>query len=498
MEGDRPSPAVLNAPVSSSVVDDKGEMEDEQRKESVSILDTEKPLSTSDGDTLDEETAALTQEDSSAIQESLVVNDSIEEMTKSDVQKVEEDNDSGTGEESESTSSSNDERALNSEESLGGETGTTTTENVARASPLEAEEDDLGQLVLQKRYSDQFAARSSSLEATVHEPSQHSFQKKRGENAGTDNPVLLKQRMAGTIPNSSANSNSNTRSSIQNRPGAFPINNPFSGSSTQEDNTNEDEAANIDAAPLASVVLARQSTVTQDDDDPEVGHRVLEAVCVEDQNIVEAKIVAFDGIENPSDLSPKRKRYSIIAAIIILGAIIITTIAVVTTRQQNIEDSQKETPKTDNGGNQPQNISPDYDMERAEKLKTILAPLSGVDVFNEQSPEFSHDRLKALAWLANDNSLSLDDPSIEWKIRQRYVVALLHTSTNGWNWDTQYFFLSENDECQWAQLSAGVDDQDPFSEGKVLAFSGVLCNQFGRVDGIRLRKFAGLRCEVRY
>ena len=491
MEGDGPSPAVLDAPVSSSVVGNKGEIGDEQRKESVSVLDTKKPMSASDGDTLDGETAALTQEDSSAIQESLVANDSIEETTKS-----EEDNVSGTGDESESTSSPNDARALNSEESLGGETDTTTTENVARASPMEAEEDDLGQLVLQKRYSDQFAARSSSLEATEREPSPRSFQKKRGENAGTDNPVLLKQRRAGTIPNSSANSNSNTRTSIQNRPGAFAIDNPFSGTSTQEDNT-EDGVAD-DAAPLASVVLARQSTVTQDEDDPEVGHRVLEAVCVEDQNIVEAEIVAFDGIENPSDHSSKRKRYSIIAAIIILGAIILTTIAVVTTRPQNIKDSQKETPQEDNGGKQPPKISPDYDMERAEKLKTILAPLSGVDVFNEQSPEFSPDRLKALAWLANDNLLSLDDPSIEWKIRQRYVLALLHTSTNGWNWDTQYFFLSENDECQWTFLSAGVDDQDPFSEGKILAFSGVLCNQFGRVDGIRLRKFAGLRCEGRY
>ncbi len=450
MEEDGPSPAVLEELASSSV-DDKDEIEDEERKEPISI-----PVN--DDDAIDEEMNAL----ESSVKEKLIeVNDSIEGNASATEYK-----------EAENPSPYEDASALNSEESLGVETNTTTT-SVARSSSLEAELDDLGQLVLQKKY-------------------------------GMGNPVLLKQYRADStesgdgisIHHSSAgsDSNSNTKSSIQNRPGAFAIDNPKSESSTQQDNAD----ANIDAAPLASVVLTRKSTASIHEsihDDPEVGRRFLEAVCVENQNIVEAKIVALYSIENQRDRSSMRKRYRIIAAIIILGAII-STIVVAVTRRNN-KDSPKETPEKapmEDGWETPH----EYDLARVEKLKTILAPLSGVDVFNEQSPEFSYARLKALAWLANDKLLPLDDPSVEWKIRQRYVVALLHTSTNGWKWDSQYFFMSEQNECKWNFILAGVDGQSPFDDRKVFKATGVVCNESGKVQRIIMRKFAGLRCELRY
>ena len=50
--------------------------------------------------------------------------------------------------------------------------------------------------------------------------------------------------------------------------------------------------------------------------------------------------------------------------------------------------------------------------------------------------------------------------------------------------------MSDFDECNWLFTSAGVDEQDPFSEqkGSVFGTRGVF-NKHEKVGGIRLREF---------
>ena len=267
-------------------------------------------------------------------------------------------------------------------------------------------------------------------------------------------------------------------------PGAFAVENPMHESSIRQEifesnrsmpltgssdsNSNAEETHDCHLTPMASVVLASSSTRQQSRDDPEMGQHVVAAVCVQDQSIVEAMIVT-DGNQGLGRKWSTRPLL-LIVALALLGIMTVSLIVVFT--KGNQADSPIEistaTESLDN-------------VERIDKLREILAPLSGDNVFDENSSEFSLERRLALNWMVGGTLLDIDDPSIEWQIRQRYVVALLYISTNGSGWKEQFYFDSGLNECDWSSVTS--------PENNFFEVKGIICNRQGRVERIRLCKF---------
>ena len=132
-------------------------------------------------------------------------------------------------------------------------------------------------------------------------------------------------------------------------------------------------------------------------------------------------------------------------------------------------------------------------------LVSVLGPISGPAggaVFDRASKSTSLDRISALNWMTDDlaavfhsSSLShVQDAMPEWKIIQRYVLALLYFTTNGGSWDVQAKFLSREDECMWiAPTPSDWKSRDVILE-RINENIGVSCNEDGRIHGLHLRK----------
>ena len=135
------------------------------------------------------------------------------------------------------------------------------------------------------------------------------------------------------------------------------------------------------------------------------------------------------------------------------------------------------------------------DADRIEALRSIILPLSGEGAFDPTSLDFSEQRVSALTWLANDRytteQLPVDDPSLTWKIRQRYVMGLFHIMTNSTNWFDNFNGLSARDECDWNRASSldGKEAEDLFTGiQKEVEIKGIICNEMGQVKRIILCK----------
>ena len=108
------------------------------------------------------------------------------------------------------------------------------------------------------------------------------------------------------------------------------------------------------------------------------------------------------------------------------------------------------------------------------------------------------DRISALGWMVDDltgiivfeeDSSSPRVSIPEWKILQRYVLALTYFATVGAGWDIQAQFLSKEHECSWNEptpLEWILEDEVLKSSNEAI---GVSCNEAGFVEGLKLRKF---------
>mmetsp|Transcript_4289 Transcript_4289/g.10352 ORF Transcript_4289/g.10352 Transcript_4289/m.10352 type:complete len:435 (+) Transcript_4289:206-1510(+) len=135
-----------------------------------------------------------------------------------------------------------------------------------------------------------------------------------------------------------------------------------------------------------------------------------------------------------------------------------------------------------NSSGSKRNGAPAIDPKRREFILSIVAPLSGIEVFDPKSPEFSADRLAALDWLLEQDqksSFQLDDSSLFWHIRQLYIVSLFYFATNGEEWDQQFQFLQGTNECHWSSIHSCDDDET--IDCKPFDSQGVICNDKGRV-----------------
>ncbi len=239
--------------------------------------------------------------------------------------------------------------------------------------------------------------------------------------------------------------------------------------------------------PTAPVVLASSSTIQQSREDPELGHHVVEAVCVQDQNVLEAEIVTDDDKDGRKWKCSSRT-ILFIAALVSLGIMTTSLIVVLRKRNQAVSPTAAPAPT----------ISSE-DVQRIDTLRKILAPLSGENVFDENSAEFSLDRKLALDWMVRDTLLSTDDLNIEWKVRQRYVVALLYITTNGPKWKDQFYFDTRLPECDWSSvftMDKPVKDGVFATETDFWNIKGIICNRGGRIDRIRLCKSISISMRV--
>eukprot|EP00536_Pseudo-nitzschia_multiseries_P014754 jgi/Psemu1/291630/fgenesh1_pg.765_\ len=161
-----------------------------------------------------------------------------------------------------------------------------------------------------------------------------------------------------------------------------------------------------------------------------------------------------------------------------------------------------------NESKQIHSLPPHYTEQNRDYLISLMGPLSGSvgdQVFNRgNSTVMSLDRIAALDWLVHDTqSINLITQSVrtgsnataasisEWKLRQRYVLALLFFATNGRKWADPISFLSEKDECQWSKANSFTNDGVKVEQKDVITiFSdtmGVTCNDESRVNGISLQ-----------
>ena len=102
-------------------------------------------------------------------------------------------------------------------------------------------------------------------------------------------------------------------------------------------------------------------------------------------------------------------------------------------------------------------------------VRNMLLDLSGDALFDRSSPQFA-----ALDWLVKPDSSDKDILTLpSGVVRERYVVALLHTALRGNQWADQYGFLSSNSVCDWNSESSAL---------------GVFCDDDGKVNEIAMSK----------
>lgn len=238
------------------------------------------------------------------------------------------------------------------------------------------------------------------------------------------------------------------------------------------------------------------------------------AVAVDDRTIVVADPVErSEAQETSNQENGKQKRFFAVLGIGILVAIAIALSVGLTrpgtTIDINPADSGSDSEAASNeGGTGKPGMSGDEKEEYYKRWNdtiAILEPLyegfeGGVDVFNRTSPFSSEDRVNALNWLvvkdsiliptppSNTSALDPDDEEkyeqLVYKVRQRYVLALLYFATNGQSWYLQYNFLSAFDECQWTSVYTPVTNavKEEFSA------KGVMCNDQGQVEKLFMCK----------
>lgn len=257
-------------------------------------------------------------------------------------------------------------------------------------------------------------------------------------------------------------------------PGAFAIENPlatsqstfFPGSvatSTIDTYSNPDSNSANNTVTMASVTVAATASL-QEDAETGRGH-VVEAVRVDNQQLVEAKIVSQD---DGSVGGASRVRICTIMAALVLLTIVATLSIVLTQKEEGAEPT----------------ISPSVIQYRTEAMRAIVAPISGgEEVFDENSPTFSLHRKAALDWLVLQDRFATGDPNIEVSIVQSYILAVFYYSTGGPNWTKRYLFLSEASECDWSSVNTrevGWLNAEPWE------VKGIICNHKGRVEKIRM------------
>eukprot|EP00559_Dactyliosolen_fragilissimus_P004974 CAMPEP_0184872288 /NCGR_PEP_ID=MMETSP0580-20130426/41199_1 /TAXON_ID=1118495 /ORGANISM="Dactyliosolen fragilissimus" /LENGTH=478 /DNA_ID=CAMNT_0027375057 /DNA_START=77 /DNA_END=1515 /DNA_ORIENTATION=- len=220
--------------------------------------------------------------------------------------------------------------------------------------------------------------------------------------------------------------------------------------------THQTESSNTDAATAGCTLNL-----------PVEPLRRASLVSIEDISLPEAHLVVHaDPVNNLKKKTSNTNILIVVTFILIICSVSIPLALVLT--KKNVGKHDPDVP----------------DIQKYAELRKIIAPISGGDdIFDHQSPMASADRIAALDWMMNDTfTLSLMTLDTEWKIIQRYIIALIYFSTQGQHWYDQYSFLSGLDVCSW--INAWREDEGFFKEE--INAKGIICNERGRVTELRL------------
>jgi len=240
------------------------------------------------------------------------------------------------------------------------------------------------------------------------------------------------------------------------------------------------------------------------------GH-LATAVAVDDRTVVVADPVeGSEAKETPDQGTRKEGRFFAVVGIVVLVVITIALSVGLTQRGTTIDTNSAGSDSAaspNEGGTAKPGFSEDENeelyYERWNDMVAILGPMyegfeGGVEVFNRTSPFASDDRINALKWLVVQDKVPIPTPpgntsaldsgdqekyeQLAYKVRQRYVLALLYMATNGKFWYLQYNFLLPFDECQWDS----VYDPETDERREEFRSKGVICNDQGQVEKLSM------------
>jgi hypothetical protein len=175
-------------------------------------------------------------------------------------------------------------------------------------------------------------------------------------------------------------------------------------------------------------------------------------------------------------------------ALLIVVICIVVPVSVKLTSNNNNDDKTTTTPTPSLQPTRPPTTPPTNINWTKEQIQDILFPsISSTDSLEDPNSPQS----QALDWMTTpqsddegggSNGASIvtgpDAKSVEWRIIQRYALAVLYYSTNGNEWKNQYGYLDVNKhECDW-----GGDDM--LNNG----WKSMDCNDDGEVNLINLCK----------
>ena len=249
-------------------------------------------------------------------------------------------------------------------------------------------------------------------------------------------------------------------------------------------------------------------------------YRLAEAAVVDDDVIVDARPVNEENESNLTErMAEMERRYSLASlaledardredqdnrekkkrrhrtlfwvALICAFAVIVITTVVVTTFKTTRTTNNLESTREGSSSNASSTAS-DEDLTSSDMLSLR-------NIVGGGSSDFDSDpnRLAALDWMSRDQirislmrSASGDDASEGehvWKLRQRYVSALLFWATDGPSWYARLGFLSSMDECDWNRAILGDESVGEVTDfGGALEVKGLFCNEEGHIQRISL------------
>lgn len=181
---------------------------------------------------------------------------------------------------------------------------------------------------------------------------------------------------------------------------------------------------NDDPLPIASEVQTP----------PELLHR-LQKLEEQQSNVPHATRVDENDTVEKQRREKRRIGIIVVSAVLIILAIVLGTVF-----------------GTRNKGNASMDPAPSPTLSsESEAVKDLIESVSldgGVALQNASSPQSM-----ALEWLQGDNA-NATDTYTDWRLIQRYVLAVLYFSTNGDNWDDSTNWLSSKNECTWFTSSS--------------------------------------------
>ncbi len=276
---------------------------------------------------------------------------------------------------------------------------------------------------------------------------------------------------------------------------------------------------NSSSTPVGSVhtlstVNAAVNTLASASSTENGAHLTTAVAVVDERPIVVADPVEGSEKQEKGEKSKQKRLFPILA----LGLLAVVVIALssgltrrgATSTETSPSRSGSDTSVSSNesgvgeSGSQENPIPEEDYEERREDVIALLEMLyedfeGGVGVFEASHPFSSEDRIAALDWLVKEDIVPTPSPRTNaseafmpdyeqqvYKLRQRYVLALLYFATNGENWDQKYNFLSAFDECQWTSIY--TPDVDATYVEDEFSIKGAICNDKGQIEKLAMCK----------